>query len=183
MQHVKQLASGALSMMLLATGGVASAEEPRQPVSGAQTSPRPDVERAVGRDPSPGAELPGSPLKLDSLDAAQLSSLQTRLQQLGFYRGTVDGVPGNGTRSALVQFFRSQAELASRGMLTDSTAQMLGVTGHPQRGPAVTHGQSTGMPPNTGARAGGATRPVNTNPGGTGSSRPATMPHPQPSTP
>jgi peptidoglycan hydrolase-like protein with peptidoglycan-binding domain len=66
-------------------------------------------------------------VQLDRLNQDQLRTLQTRLQELGFYQGPVDGVLGEGTRSSLRQFFQTQAELASRGIITDATVSLFGV--------------------------------------------------------
>jgi peptidoglycan hydrolase-like protein with peptidoglycan-binding domain len=104
----------------------------RQPVSGAQTASGPELERPVGREgaaPSITGNQPmRSQVQLDRLNQDQLRTLQTRLQQLGFYQGPVDGVLGEGTRSSLRQFFQTQAELASRGIITDATVSLFGVS-------------------------------------------------------
>ena len=128
-----------------------------QPVSGDDASASPGLAPSVGRDTSASAGGSGSaPLKLETLDPQQLGALQTRLAELGFYRGSVDGKLGPGTRAALQHFFQAQAEFASRGMLTEVAASALGV------------------------EPGTASAPK----GSMGSSEPAaTMPHPQPSTP
>jgi hypothetical protein len=102
----------------------------RQPVSGAQTSSSPELEPTVGREGgSPGVtgnKPMRSQIQLDRLNQDQLRTLQTRLSELGFYRGPVDGVLGEGTRSALHQFFQTQADLASRGIITDASVSVFG---------------------------------------------------------
>jgi peptidoglycan hydrolase-like protein with peptidoglycan-binding domain len=126
-----------------------------QPVSGTEAASDPGLEPSVGRDgAAPGASGSSAPQQLDGLDQQQLGALQTRLSELGFYRGTVDGKLGTATRSALQRYFQAQAELASRGLLTEATARLLGVE------PRTTPSHSTG-----------SNEPA------------ATMPHPQPSTP
>jgi len=103
----------------------------RQPVAGGQSSSSPELERPVGREgATPGVTGSGpmrSQVQLDTLNQEQLRTLQTRLQELGFYQGQVDGVLGEGTRSALRQFFQTQADLASRGIITDATVGVFGV--------------------------------------------------------
>lgn len=129
-----------------------------QPVSGDATSAGPGLQPSVGRDTadptSPGSG--SAPLKLDTLEQQQLGALQARLLELGFYRGSVDGKLGAGTRSALQRFFQAQAELASRGMLAEAAASWLGVEAGARPAPSSSSG--SGEPA-------------------------ATMPHPQPSTP
>jgi peptidoglycan hydrolase-like protein with peptidoglycan-binding domain len=129
-----------------------------QPVSGDETSTSTGLAPSVGVDGAQGAESAAggsdsAPLKLETLDPRQIGALQTRLSELGFYRGAVDGKLGPGTRSALTRYFQAQAQLASRGMLTEATATSLGL--------------ETRATPATS----GSNEPA------------ATMPHPQPSTP
>lgn len=128
-------------------------EPEMQPVSGDEASSAPGLVPSVGRE-SPGAGSSSSaPIQLDSFDPQQLGALQTRLSELGFYRGSIDGKLGAGTRSALQRFFQAQAELASRGMLAEGAATWLGLEPQPTPAPS------------------GSSEPA------------ATMPHPQPSTP
>jgi hypothetical protein len=104
----------------------------KQTVSGAQTSSSPELQRPVGREGmSPavtGSPVMRSQVQLDRLSRDQLRTLQTGLRERGFYQGPVDGVLGEGTRTALRQFFQTQADLASRGIITDATISSFGVS-------------------------------------------------------
>jgi hypothetical protein len=51
---------------------------------------------------------------------------QIRLRQLGYYRGTIDGLIGRGTRSAIVRFQRDY-RLPATGYLDHRTLRALGV--------------------------------------------------------
>jgi len=136
----------------------------KQPVSGAQTSSSPssaELDRSPGRDPAAtvtGSEPFRSQVPLQSFNQDQLRTLQTHLQELGFYQGPVDGVLGDQTRSSLRHFFQTQADLASRGIVSDSTVGVFGL--HPRDlEPAV--GTAMGTPhPGTiaGAASGSAPR-------------------------
>lgn len=90
----------------------------RQPVAGRQ-SDTPVVQRTVGTDNNGTA--PGAQIRFNQLTKDQTKTLQSRLRGMGFYRGEVDGVVGENTRAALEQYFRSQADLASQGIVSDAT--------------------------------------------------------------
>ncbi|MEY4545573.1 MAG: hypothetical protein RL685_1768 [Pseudomonadota bacterium] len=99
----------------------------RQPVSGAQNDPI-VVQRTVGNDTSdnsvpamPPPSTNGGQLGLTQLTKDQAKTLQSRLRSMGFYNGEVDGVVGDGTRVALAQYFRREADLAAQGIVSDST--------------------------------------------------------------
>lgn len=130
----------------------------RQRVSGAQTSAGPDLERPVGREGTTpaitGTRPARSQVQLDTLSPDQLRTLQTRLQQFGFYQGEVDGVLGEGTRTALRQFYQTQADLASRGIITDATIGVFGVSPQGLNGasPSVPTSPQRGTQPRTDAR-------------------------------
>jgi peptidoglycan hydrolase-like protein with peptidoglycan-binding domain len=101
----------------------------RQPVSGAQTSASPELDRPVGRDEAvTGTKTFRSQVPLEALNQDQLRTVQTRLHELGFYQGEVDGVFGQGTRAAVQRFFQTQADLAGRGMISDVTAGVFGLS-------------------------------------------------------
>jgi len=168
----------------------------KQTVSGAQTSSGPELERPVGREggtPSvSGAQPMRSQVQLERLNPAQLRTLQTRLSELGFYQGSVDGVLGEGTRSALRQFFQTQAELASRGIITDATVSLFGVspqglnppTGSPVSGSPVSGSPASGTNPSWGTQPrGNEPRDGANQPSGTSTPRQGTTPMPQPTNP
>ena len=69
-----------------------------------------------------------SGVELSSLSQDDARKLQEKLQELGLYRGQVDGVIGQQTRVALQQYFQQQAQLALQGRLSDSTAESWGVS-------------------------------------------------------
>jgi peptidoglycan hydrolase-like protein with peptidoglycan-binding domain len=96
----------------------------RQPVSG---SDEPQRQPMSGSDTSRGMERSDeqASVELASLNETQARELQTKLQELGFYRGEVDGVAGPMTRTALQQYFRAQAQLAARGMLDENVMSAL----------------------------------------------------------
>jgi peptidoglycan hydrolase-like protein with peptidoglycan-binding domain len=73
--------------------------------------------------------------------------VQTRLQELGFYQGQVDGVFGQGTRAAVQRFFQTQTDLAGRGMISDITAGVFGLSPR-ELDPAVPAATRAGAGPN-----------------------------------
>jgi hypothetical protein len=85
-------------------------------------------------DPSEVQRVFGSDTRLiaiDSLDAATVTRMQARLQELGHYRGPVDGIVGPQTRAALGAYSRAQQALKQRlidqNQLTTDLAEQLGV--------------------------------------------------------
>ena len=74
-------------------------------------------------------------VQLQSLSPEQAREMQQRLQLLGYYRGPIDGKVGEGTRNALQRYFQHQAELASKGVISNSAIGMFGteVTDVPAR--------------------------------------------------
>jgi peptidoglycan hydrolase-like protein with peptidoglycan-binding domain len=119
----------------------------RQSVSGAQTSASPELDRPVGRDEAvTGTKTFRSQVPLEALNQDQLRTVQTRLQELGFYQGQVDGVFGQGTRAAVQRFFQTQTDLAGRGMISDITAGVFGLSPR-ELDPAVPAATRAGVGP------------------------------------
>ena len=110
----------------------------RQPVSGedGKGTARTNVTDPVYRERSsqdgagPAREKgtpTADPVELARLSSEQKQELQRRLQELGFYRGAIDGVIGPSTRKAVSSYFQRQAELAARGLMDDAAIQVFGV--------------------------------------------------------
>lgn len=85
-------------------------------------------------DPSEVQRVFGSDTRLiaiDSLDAATVTRMQARLQELGHYHGPVDGIAGPQTRAAIGAYSRAQQALKQRliqqNQLTTDLAEQLGV--------------------------------------------------------
>lgn len=102
----------------------------RQPVSGTD-APAPQA----GTTPQAGTASPSSQaqvedgasnVQLSSLSQEQAREMQQRLQLLGYYRGEIDGKVGEGTRAALQRYFQRQAELAQRGVISNSAISLFG---------------------------------------------------------
>lgn len=89
----------------------------RQPVAGSDTAMQGEAvsgERAQS-------------FQLSALNEEQTRELQQKLQGLGYYRGEVDGKVGPMTRSALRRYFNAQANLAARGMVSESALNVFGL--------------------------------------------------------
>jgi len=65
-------------------------------------------------------------VQLTALSNAQAKEMQQRLQLLGYYKGPIDGNVGEGTRSALRKFFEHQANLASKGSVSNAAISLFG---------------------------------------------------------
>jgi peptidoglycan hydrolase-like protein with peptidoglycan-binding domain len=65
-------------------------------------------------------------VQLTALTKDQAKEMQQRLQLLGYYKGPIDGDVGPGTRAALRNFFRHQADLASRGAVSNAAIGLFG---------------------------------------------------------
>jgi peptidoglycan hydrolase-like protein with peptidoglycan-binding domain len=96
----------------------------RRPVSGRDdgvgtsqidtTQQSPALQANVGTPTTPS-------MQLRSLDSQSAKGMQQRLRELGYYKGEIDGVLGEQTRSALQSFFQDQANLAARGVVNQAT--------------------------------------------------------------
>lgn len=65
-------------------------------------------------------------VQLTALTKDQAKEMQQRLQLLGYYKGPIDGDVGAGTRAALRNFFQHQADLASRGTVSNAAIGLFG---------------------------------------------------------
>lgn len=64
---------------------------------------------------------------VEALSASENKAVQQKLKELGFYKGSVDGVYGSGTRSAVIAFQKSRG-LTADGIVGKKTAQALGIS-------------------------------------------------------
>lgn len=64
---------------------------------------------------------------VEALSANENKAVQQKLKELGFYKGSVDGVYGSGTRSAVIAFQKSRG-LSADGIVGKKTAQALGIS-------------------------------------------------------
>jgi len=85
----------------------------------------------LGLDPNtlvmaqaPAAPAPPPP---DQLRPSSVQAIQSRLRSAGFYNGPVDGVWGQGTQVAIVQFQQARG-LQPNGQLNPATITALGLT-------------------------------------------------------
>ena len=65
-------------------------------------------------------------VQLTALTKDQAKGMQQRLQLLGYYKGPIDGDVGAGTRAALRNFFNHQADLASKGSVSNAAIGLFG---------------------------------------------------------
>jgi hypothetical protein len=105
------------------------------------------------------------------MNDAAIRSIQTKLQELGFYQGEIDGIVGPQTKRGLREFYRAQADLVGQGKLLAASASQFDLSADDiqrVRGEddddATTGGPSTSMPGmgrsgNSTTGAGSATQP------------------------
>lgn len=102
-------------------------EPDRQPVAGvdpaAPETPARVVDKHGGQAQIDDAK---TNVQLTALTTDQAKEMQQRLQLLGYYRGPIDGAVGEGTRSALRQFFQRQADLAQKGVVSNAAIGLFG---------------------------------------------------------
>jgi peptidoglycan hydrolase-like protein with peptidoglycan-binding domain len=94
-----------------------------------QAAPQPQPQRVENQpvQTQAGTDNTSVRVNLSALNAEQTKEIQQKLQQLGFYQGTIDGKFGAGTRAALTRYFQRQAQLASQGMVDDSAIGVFGI--------------------------------------------------------
>jgi len=83
----------------------------------------PSTQPVAGQSPSDDAN---TSVQLSALSNDQAKQMQQRLQLLGYYKGPIDGTTGEGTRSALRNFFEHQASLASKGIVSNAAISLFG---------------------------------------------------------
>jgi peptidoglycan hydrolase-like protein with peptidoglycan-binding domain len=97
-----------------------------EPVAGSDRQPN-EIESTAGRSNAQQPVSDTGSIALSSMDEASVRALQEKLQGLGYYRASIDGIAGPMTRAALTRFYNEQARLAASGRLPPSAAEMLGI--------------------------------------------------------
>lgn len=64
---------------------------------------------------------------VQALTTAENKAVQQKLKELGFYKGSVDGVYGSGTKNAVIAFQKDRG-LTADGIVGARTAKALGIT-------------------------------------------------------
>lgn len=64
---------------------------------------------------------------VDALTTSENKAVQQKLKELGYYKGSVDGVYGSGTRSAVIAFQKANG-LTADGIVGAKTAKALGIS-------------------------------------------------------
>ncbi len=75
----------------------------------------------------PAAAPPPAPPPSDRLSASSIRAVQTRLRALNFYSGSVDGIWGQSTQTAIERFQQGRG-LQANGQLNPATISALGLT-------------------------------------------------------
>ncbi len=94
-----------------------------QRVSSLTPTPLPDYGSVFRVTPNPDAPTP-EPVIRSGATGESVVKLQTRLQELGYYTGTVDGQFGPGTRSAVIAF-QQRNNLQADGIVGPATTEVL----------------------------------------------------------
>jgi hypothetical protein len=138
-----------VAAVILATSGIAFAEgtktgQPRQSADQQQrtqsTQQRAQQEQRQGAaQQETGRQAAGDPsaagrtgvdrleaVSIDSLNEQEISELQQRLQELGYYTAEVDGIIGPKTRSALIAYHHDQIRLLTQNKLSEASLVALG---------------------------------------------------------
>lgn len=92
----------------------------------ATPSPSPDIHSILASTPDPFAPTPApTPLLLKTgTHGDEVAHLQSRLKELGFYQGEVDGQFGLGTKEAVIRF-QTQHQLTADGLVGPDTMEMI----------------------------------------------------------
>jgi peptidoglycan hydrolase-like protein with peptidoglycan-binding domain len=98
----------------------------RQMVNGTDPNAVPAPAGTVAAPSQARLEDSSTNVQLSSLSQDQARGMQQRLQLLGYYRGDVDGHVGEGTRAALQRYFQHQADLAQKGVISNSAISLFG---------------------------------------------------------
>lgn len=64
---------------------------------------------------------------VEALSTSENKAVQQKLKELGYYKGSVDGVYGKGTRNAVISFQKARG-LTADGVVGTKTAQALGIS-------------------------------------------------------
>ena len=78
----------------------------------------------VTADPSLPTPTPTEPMLRNGATGGEVEKLQSRLKELGFYNGEVDGQFGNGTKNAVI-LFQSQHGLEADGIVGPATKELI----------------------------------------------------------
>lgn len=111
------------------TWGQLQAVSGREAGKATQAGAQPQNATGQNQSNAPRQSMVGNEgLQLSQLSTDQVKELQQKLQDLGFYKGQIDGTIGRRTRAALQQFYSRQAQLAARGMISEDGASALGLS-------------------------------------------------------
>jgi len=105
--------------------GIALAQIAAQAAIEAQTTPTPlpRMENVMQITPDPNAPTP-EPMLRSGMQGEEITRLQLRLQELGYYAGIVDGQFGPGTKEAVI-LFQQTNHLEADGVVGPATRDLL----------------------------------------------------------
>ena len=121
----KILTLGMLSCMMTATiATMSSCGCGKGDDSSSESSPNPDSSVAQIED---YAQIQAAAILKQGATGGEVKEVQRRLKQWGYYKGSVDGVFGKGTKSAVIAFQKKNG-LTADGVVGKSTYKALGMT-------------------------------------------------------
>jgi hypothetical protein len=132
MQRMKQLATGAFSMMLASAGIAYAGDQEHETASdqgGRDAEPAPHTGSGAPNGPNmnrSSSSGQGSSTATSGMNRAQIQQVQRELQSRGLYSGAIDGMAGPQTMAAVEQF-QAQQGLPASGSLDEATRRALGV--------------------------------------------------------